>query len=165
MKDKSTKIIASSKFLKPKNPTTSEVPSSFKEQTNPNSETRKKPPQGPRPYAVRPCAICPQAIRFLLCHLNRRCLRHFSSSSTAPSASASATSIFSSSRRISSEIVHSSSTVAVVALVIDTLPLFTFSSVTRRSSSAAADCAVYLSKFRHQIWGWQWCGLVVGGTG
>ncbi|XP_047176579.1 protein transport protein sec31-like [Vigna umbellata] len=31
-------------------------------------------------------------------------------------------------------------------------PLF----VTRRSSSATADCRVCLSKFRHQIWGWQW---------
>ncbi|KAG2397885.1 E3 ubiquitin-protein [Vigna angularis] len=112
--------------------------------TNPNSETRKKSPQGPRPRAVR----------FLLRHLNRRCLRRFSSSFAAPSASASATPIFSSSRRISPEIVHSSYTAVVAASVIDTLPLFTFSSVTRRSSSAAVDCAVCLSKFRHQIWGW-----------
>jgi len=89
------------------------------------------------------------ALCFLLRHLNRRCLRRFSSSSAAPSASASATPMFSSSRRISPEIVHSSSTAAAAASVIDTLPLFTFSSVTRRSSSAAADCAVCLSKFHH----------------
>ncbi|KOM58557.1 hypothetical protein LR48_Vigan11g159100 [Vigna angularis] len=89
------------------------------------------------------------ALCFLLRHLNRRCLRRFSSSSAAPSASASATPIFSSSRRISPEIVLSSSSAAVAASVIDTLPLFTFSSVTRRPSSAAADCAVCLSKFHH----------------
>ncbi|TKY68840.1 E3 ubiquitin-protein ligase ATL4 [Spatholobus suberectus] len=77
---------------------------------------------------------------FLLRHLNRRCLRRFSSSSAAPSAAA--TPIFASSRRISPEVPHSS------ASVIDSLPLFTFSSVTRRSA-AAADCAVCLSKFRH----------------
>ena len=87
------------------------------------------------------------ALCFLLRHLNRRCLRRFSSSSAAPSASASATPIFSSSRRISPEIAHSSS--AAATSVIDTLPLFTFSSVTRRSATAAADCAVCLSKFHH----------------
>ncbi|KAG2384632.1 uncharacterized protein HKW66_Vig0117230 [Vigna angularis] len=99
---------------------------------------------------------------FLLRHLNRRCLRRFSSSSVTPSASASAMSIFSSSLRISSEIVHSLSTTVVAASVIDTLPLFTFSSITRYSSSAAADCAICLSLLfivcslqkRWQIWGW-----------
>ncbi|KAK7350515.1 hypothetical protein VNO77_09215 [Canavalia gladiata] len=81
------------------------------------------------------------ALCFLLRHLNRRCLRRFSSSSAAPSAAA--TPIFSSSRRISPEIPPSSTS------VIDSLPLFTFSSVTRRSAAAAGDCAVCLSKFHH----------------
>ncbi|KAK7386190.1 hypothetical protein VNO78_26227 [Psophocarpus tetragonolobus] len=83
------------------------------------------------------------ALCFLLRHLNRRCLRRFSSSSAPPSAAA--TPIFTSSRRISPEILHSSTN---TASVIDTLPLFTFSSVTRRSA-AAADCAVCLSKFHN----------------
>ncbi|XP_027336994.1 E3 ubiquitin-protein ligase ATL4-like [Abrus precatorius] len=81
------------------------------------------------------------ALCFLLRHLNRRCLRRFSSTSAAPSAAA--TPIFTSSRRISPEIPHSSTS------VIDSLPLFTFSSVTRRSAAVAGDCAVCLSKFRH----------------
>ncbi|KAL2319795.1 hypothetical protein Fmac_028764 [Flemingia macrophylla] len=76
------------------------------------------------------------ALCFLLRHLSRRCLQRFSSSSAAPSAAA--TPVFASSRRISPEVPHSS--------VIDSLPLFTFSSVTRRSP---ADCAVCLSKFHH----------------
>ncbi|KAG5042984.1 E3 ubiquitin-protein ligase ATL4 [Glycine soja] len=84
------------------------------------------------------------ALCFLLRHLNRRCLRRFSSS--APP-SAAATPIFASSRRISPEILHSSASAS--ASVIDTLPVFTFSSVTRRSSSVAGDCAVCLSKFHH----------------
>ncbi|KAK7286946.1 hypothetical protein RJT34_22317 [Clitoria ternatea] len=82
------------------------------------------------------------ALCFLLRHLNRRCLRRFSSSSATPSAAA--TPIFASSRRISPEVPPSSTT-----SVIDSLPLFTFSSVTRRSNAAAGDCAVCLSKFHH----------------
>ncbi|XP_061370537.1 E3 ubiquitin-protein ligase ATL4 [Gastrolobium bilobum] len=82
------------------------------------------------------------ALCFLLRHLNRRCLRHMSATSAA-AVSSSATPIFTSSRRISPEIPPSSSS------VIDSLPIFTFSSVTRRSSTAAADCAVCLSKFHH----------------
>ncbi|KAG5022393.1 hypothetical protein AAZX31_07G114100 [Glycine max] len=85
------------------------------------------------------------ALCFLLRHLNRRCLRRFSSSSAAPSAAA--TPIFASSRRISPEILHSSASAS--ASVIDTLPLFTFSSVTRRSAAVSGDCAVCLSKFHH----------------
>ncbi|XP_027338371.1 E3 ubiquitin-protein ligase ATL4-like [Abrus precatorius] len=51
--------------------------------------------------------------------------------------------VFSSSHRISPEIASSS--------LADSLPAFTFSSVTRRSSSAAAgDCAVCLSKFEQR---------------
>ncbi|RDY02342.1 E3 ubiquitin-protein ligase ATL4, partial [Mucuna pruriens] len=81
------------------------------------------------------------ALCFLLRHLNRRCLRRFSSSSAAPSAAA--TPIFNSSRRISPEVPHSS------ASVIDSLPLFTFSSVTRRAAASGGDCAVCLSKFHN----------------
>ncbi|KAE9600802.1 hypothetical protein Lal_00011177 [Lupinus albus] len=80
------------------------------------------------------------SICFLIRHLNRRCLRRLSHSSSAVPSSAAATPIFTSSRRILPEIPPSS--------VIDSLPLFTFSSVTRRSATAAADCAVCLSKFQ-----------------
>ncbi|XP_038684809.1 E3 ubiquitin-protein ligase ATL4-like [Tripterygium wilfordii] len=76
---------------------------------------------------------------FFLRHLNRRCIRHLTTTASSSS---------SSNRRISPEI---SPTFAI----IDSLPLFTFSSITRRCSStvtaAAAsgggDCAVCLSKF------------------
>lgn len=67
---------------------------------------------------------------FLLRHLNRRCLRHLSSS---PSVAVAAVS----SRRVSPE--------ASADSLLDSLPLFAFSAVTR--SSSAADCAVCLSKF------------------
>ncbi|XP_057458845.1 E3 ubiquitin-protein ligase ATL4 [Lotus japonicus] len=76
------------------------------------------------------------ALCFLLRHLNRRCLRRLS---TSPSTTS--TPIFTSSRRISPEIPpppHGA------ASVIETLPLFAFSAVSR---SSAADCAVCLSKF------------------
>lgn len=80
------------------------------------------------------------ALCFLLRHLNRHCLRRFSSSSAAPSAAA--TPVFTSSRRISPEVPSSS--------VIDSLPLFTFSSVTRRAAAGSGgDCAVCLSKFHN----------------
>ncbi|CAL0329520.1 unnamed protein product [Lupinus luteus] len=80
------------------------------------------------------------SICFLIRHLNRRCLRRLTHSSSAVPSSAAATPIFTSSRRISPEIPPSS--------IIDSLPLFTFSSVTRRSATGAADCAVCLSKFQ-----------------
>ncbi|KAK7304029.1 hypothetical protein RJT34_15022 [Clitoria ternatea] len=71
------------------------------------------------------------ALYFLL-RYRRRQARHSPSSST----------VFSSNRRVSPEIASSS--------VTDSLPAFTFSSLTRRSSSApAGDCAVCLSKFEN----------------
>ncbi|GAV71797.1 zf-RING_2 domain-containing protein, partial [Cephalotus follicularis] len=83
------------------------------------------------------------ALCLLLRHLNRRCIRHLSTTTTV---SVSATdSHRHSSRRVSPE------TPAVS--IADSLPIFTFSSVlSRRQSSAAssvngADCAVCLSKF------------------
>lgn len=79
------------------------------------------------------------ALCFILRHINRRCLRRLSPSSAV--SSSAATPIFTSSRRISPEIPPSS--------IIDSLPLFTFSSINRRSATAAADCAVCLSKFHN----------------
>lgn len=76
------------------------------------------------------------ALCFLLRHLNRRCLRRLSSD---PDAFPPPVVI---SGRTSPEIIPPSD-------LIDSLPLFTFSSVTRRSSTAAADCAVCLSKFHN----------------
>ncbi|KAE8038525.1 hypothetical protein FH972_011026 [Carpinus fangiana] len=76
----------------------------------------------------------------LLRHLNRRCLRRGSSSSTTTTASTTADSHPLSARRVSPEIPRTS--------IADSLPLFTFSSITRRSSSTSSkDCAVCLSKF------------------
>ncbi|KAL5573389.1 hypothetical protein UlMin_022986 [Ulmus minor] len=79
---------------------------------------------------------------YLLRHLNRRCLRHLSPSSTAISANESN---HFSSRRISSETPNPAFT------IVDSLPLFAFSAITHRSTSAssvvAGDCAVCLSKF------------------
>ncbi|XWS32472.1 hypothetical protein CRYUN_Cryun23aG0161600 [Craigia yunnanensis] len=75
----------------------------------------------------------------LLRHLNRRCLRHLSRSSISTITAAS-------SHRVSPE---QSST----ASLLDSLPLFTFSSITRRSnndSTVSGDCAVCLSKFEPQ---------------
>ncbi|KAL4311434.1 hypothetical protein GQ457_01G052410 [Hibiscus cannabinus] len=74
----------------------------------------------------------------LLRHLNRRCLRHFSRSSTS-TIIASASSHH---HRVSPE-------QSPTTLLLDSLPLFTFSSVTRRSNNDAmtGDCAVCLSKF------------------
>ncbi|WJX91663.1 RING-type E3 ubiquitin transferase [Trifolium repens] len=79
------------------------------------------------------------AICFLLRHLNRNCLRRLIAD---PSPTTTIT-VESSphSNRISPEIIPPS--------VIDSLPLFTYSSISRRSSAVtAADCAVCLSKFR-----------------
>ncbi|XP_044501394.1 E3 ubiquitin-protein ligase ATL4-like [Mangifera indica] len=70
---------------------------------------------------------------FLLRHLNRRCLRHLSTVTTV--------STNADSRRVSPENPSLS--------ILDSLPLFTFSSVTRPSSSGG-DCAVCLSKFEPQ---------------
>ncbi|XP_062098601.1 E3 ubiquitin-protein ligase ATL4 [Humulus lupulus] len=77
---------------------------------------------------------------FLLRHLNRRCLRHLSPSSSTSSSAvvANVDSLRISSRRVSPE--------NPTTALIESLPLFTFSSLTRRNTSAA-DCAVCLSKF------------------
>lgn len=61
------------------------------------------------------------------------------------SATATTTPVFSSSRRVSPEIPSAS--------IIDSLPLFTFSSISRRSSASdttGGDCAVCLSKFEQR---------------
>ncbi|XP_028777993.1 E3 ubiquitin-protein ligase ATL4 [Neltuma alba] len=90
----------------------------------------------------------------LLRHLNLRCLRWLSPSSLSSSfrrnathttATATTTPVFSSSRRVSPEIPSAS--------VIDSLPIFTFSSIARRSSASdttGGDCAVCLSKFEQR---------------
>ncbi|XVF33675.1 hypothetical protein REPUB_Repub17cG0188500 [Reevesia pubescens] len=74
----------------------------------------------------------------LLRHLNRRCLRHLSRPSTSTITAAAAAS-----HRVSPE-------ESPTALLLDSLPLFTFSAITRRSnndSTVSGDCAVCLSKF------------------
>ncbi|GAU49733.1 hypothetical protein TSUD_43200 [Trifolium subterraneum] len=79
------------------------------------------------------------AICFILRHLNCNCLRRLISDPTPTTTTIESTSH---SNRISPEIVPPS--------VIDSLPLFTYSSISRRSSAVtAADCAVCLSKFRN----------------
>ncbi|KAF4395245.1 hypothetical protein CsatB_007144 [Cannabis sativa] len=77
---------------------------------------------------------------YLLRHLNRRCLRHLQPSSSTSSSAAPVTNLDSlrSSRRVSPE--------NPTTALIESLPLFSFSSLTRRNTSAA-DCAVCLSKF------------------
>ncbi|KAF3445628.1 hypothetical protein FNV43_RR10804 [Rhamnella rubrinervis] len=88
--------------------------------------------------------IASVSLCLLLRHLNRRCLRHLSQSPSS-SSSSSATVPPTESHRISSRRVAPENP---TASLIDSLPLFTYSSVTRRSSSSgAADCAVCLSKF------------------
>ncbi|KAK4269843.1 hypothetical protein QN277_022950 [Acacia crassicarpa] len=92
---------------------------------------------------------------YLLLHLlNLRCLRRpspssFSSSSRRNATPATATAtimpVFSSSRRVSPEIPSAS--------IIDSLPMFEFSSITRSSSASdttGGDCAVCLSKFEQR---------------
>ncbi|KAK8635789.1 hypothetical protein V6N13_004507 [Hibiscus sabdariffa] len=77
----------------------------------------------------------------LLRHLNRRCLRHRSRSPTSTTIIAASAS---SHNRVSPE---QSPTV----LLLDSLPLFTFSSITRRSENdSTGDCAVCLSKFEQE---------------
>ncbi|TYJ21456.1 hypothetical protein E1A91_A08G066000v1 [Gossypium mustelinum] len=77
----------------------------------------------------------------LLRHVNRRCLRHLSRSSTSTIIASTA------SHRVSPE-------QSPTALLLDSLPLFTFSSITRRRSNGDStvfgDCAVCLSKFEQQ---------------
>ncbi|XVF22886.1 hypothetical protein REPUB_Repub12eG0209500 [Reevesia pubescens] len=76
------------------------------------------------------------SICLLLRHLNRRCLRHLSRSSTSTITSVA-------SHRVSPE-------QSPTASLLDSLPVFTFSSITRRSnndSTISGDCAVCLSKF------------------
>ncbi|XWS45777.1 hypothetical protein CRYUN_Cryun14cG0008400 [Craigia yunnanensis] len=75
----------------------------------------------------------------LLRHLNRRCLRHLSRSSTSTITTAA-------NHRVSPE-------QSPTASLLDSLPLFTFSSITRRcnnDSTVSGDCAVCLSKFEPQ---------------
>ncbi|CAL1388890.1 unnamed protein product [Linum trigynum] len=73
----------------------------------------------------------------LLRLLNRRCLHPLSSSSSSASSSTAS----SNRSRVSPQITDSS--------LLDSLPLFTFASIHRRSASASSsgDCAVCLSKF------------------
>ncbi|OMP00805.1 Zinc finger, RING-type [Corchorus olitorius] len=75
----------------------------------------------------------------LLRHLNRRCLRHLSRSSTSTITNAAVAS-----NRVTPE-------ESATASLLDSLPIFTFSSITRRSnnneSTISGDCAVCLSKF------------------
>ncbi|XP_015579224.2 E3 ubiquitin-protein ligase ATL4 [Ricinus communis] len=77
----------------------------------------------------------------LLRHLNRRCLRHLSPSPPSPSPAPSPPTI-TASNRVSPE--------SPAFSIIDSLPLFTFSSIKRRSTSSSGDCAVCLSKFEPQ---------------
>ncbi|XP_071722069.1 E3 ubiquitin-protein ligase ATL4-like [Rutidosis leptorrhynchoides] len=91
-------------------------------------------------------------ICLLLRHINRRCIRHLSAVSDSSSASntsvAPVDSLRRSSRRISPETVANSASTASNS-VIDSLPVFTFASITRRNPSTlhGGDCAVCLSKF------------------
>ncbi|KAG7948689.1 hypothetical protein I3843_13G020300 [Carya illinoinensis] len=76
----------------------------------------------------------------LLRHLNRRCIRRLSTSTSTISTTTSTDAEFISARRVSPENPKNS--------FVRTLPLFHFSSITRRSSStSSADCAICLSKF------------------
>ncbi|XWS35560.1 hypothetical protein CRYUN_Cryun20dG0007600 [Craigia yunnanensis] len=75
----------------------------------------------------------------LLRHLNRRCLRHLSRSSTSTITAAASHSVC--------------PEPSPTASLLDSLPLFTFSSITRHSNSdstVSGDCAVCLSKFEPQ---------------
>lgn len=77
-------------------------------------------------------------ICLLLRHLNRRCLRHLSPSSTSTITASSV-------HRVSPEQSSPPTT-----SLLDSLPLFTFSSITSRTnkdSTVSGDCAVCLSKF------------------
>ncbi|GMI95718.1 TOXICOS EN LEVADURA 4 [Hibiscus trionum] len=78
------------------------------------------------------------SLYLLLRHLNRRCLSHIFRPATSNITATSA-----SNHRVTPE-------QPVAAPFLDSLPLFTFSAITRRSnkgSTVSADCAVCLSKF------------------
>ncbi|KAF2312654.1 hypothetical protein P3X46_014544 [Hevea brasiliensis] len=83
----------------------------------------------------------------LLRHLNRRCLRHLSPSSHASAPTINIATSSSSSNRHSTNRVSPESP---AFSLINSLPLFTFSSIKRRSTNSAGDCAVCLSKFEPQ---------------
>ncbi|XP_040993563.1 E3 ubiquitin-protein ligase ATL4-like [Juglans microcarpa x Juglans regia] len=74
----------------------------------------------------------------LLRHLNRRCIRRLSPASSTSNSSTGTDSQFLSASRVSPENPNHS--------FVQSLPLFTFSSIIRRTSSTA-DCAICLSKF------------------
>ncbi|KAK3211556.1 hypothetical protein Dsin_016262 [Dipteronia sinensis] len=83
------------------------------------------------------------SICFLLRHLNRRCLR--------PLSTVSFISIASDSRYVS-PVNPPPPTSSSSSAIVDSLPLFTYSSITRRSTSVGGrgdegDCVVGLSKF------------------
>lgn len=86
---------------------------------------------------------------FLLRVLNRRCLSHLSPSRTT--ATTTTITALSSSNRHSGNNNHRVSPETLEPSIADSLPLFSFSSIKRRSSSSPAisggDCAVCLSKF------------------
>ncbi|KAK2650886.1 hypothetical protein Ddye_018375 [Dipteronia dyeriana] len=91
------------------------------------------------------------SICLLLRHLNRRCLRHLS---TAASMSVASDSRRVNSARRVSPVNPPTTTSSSSSAVVDSLPLFTYSSITRRSTSVGGgdggDCAVCLSKFEPQ---------------
>lgn len=88
------------------------------------------------------------SICLLLRHLNRRCLRHLSAAS-ASSASADSRRVSASTRRVSPETPTVNTAPSLSSSVIQSLPVFKYSSITRRSTSNG-DCAVCLSKFEPQ---------------
>ncbi|KAM7277488.1 hypothetical protein ACFE04_019354 [Oxalis oulophora] len=89
-------------------------------------------------------------ICLLLRYVNRRCIRHLSTatSASATSSVAPVDSLRHSSHRVSPANTANSDRPSNSA-VIDSLPIFTFASVTRRTPSTfnGGDCAVCLSKF------------------
>ncbi|TXG62465.1 hypothetical protein EZV62_009459 [Acer yangbiense] len=93
------------------------------------------------------------SICLLLRHLNRRCLRHLSTAASISVASDSRR--VNSARRVSPVNPTTTTTSSSSSAVVDSLPLFTYSSITRRSTSGGGggdggDCAVCLSKFELQ---------------
>ncbi|XP_012083754.2 E3 ubiquitin-protein ligase ATL4 [Jatropha curcas] len=83
----------------------------------------------------------------LLRHLNRRCLRHLSPTSHASTTAITITTSSASSTRHSTNRVSPESP---AFSIINSLPLFSFSSIKRRSATTSGDCAVCLSKFESQ---------------
>ncbi|XP_071725116.1 E3 ubiquitin-protein ligase ATL4-like [Rutidosis leptorrhynchoides] len=87
-------------------------------------------------------------ICLLLRLLNRRCIRHLSTVNSAASSVAALDSLRHSGRRVSPE--NSKIDFAAFNSLIESLPIFTFASVTSRrapSTFNTGDCAVCLSKF------------------